>query len=63
MDYVVMITGTLLLPFLCITFVMNSVYLAKKIHKGDHKTAKNTFWVTVTFTMIVCSIAWMPFVE
>ncbi|MBM7691600.1 hypothetical protein JOC77_001007 [Peribacillus deserti] len=45
-----------IMPFLCITFILNCVSLAKKIKKGDENTAKNTIWVTITFTLIMYSL-------
>ncbi len=45
-----------LMPFLCITFILNCVSLAKKIKKGDENTAKNTILVTIAFTLIMYSL-------
>lgn len=60
MGIILFFIATYLLPFISIAFVINSISLAKKIKKGDGNTAPNTFWVTLTFTIIVCCIVWLP---
>ncbi|MET3683471.1 hypothetical protein ABID56_001566 [Alkalibacillus flavidus] len=44
-----------LMPILCFAFVLNTVFLAEKIKNGDEDKDKNTFWVAITFTLIVYS--------
>lgn len=46
-----------LLPITCIVFVVKSVALAKQIKRGDQVTDINTIIVSITFTIIVCTIA------
>jgi len=48
--------GWVFIPFLCIIFCVNLVAIMKKI-KNDEKTSKNTFWLTLSFTLIMWSIA------
>ncbi|MBM7662147.1 nitrate reductase NapE component [Bacillus mesophilus] len=43
-------------PILAIIFCINLVEIIKKIKK-DQPTAKNTFWLTFSFLLIVWSIA------
>lgn len=45
-----------LMPILAIIFCLNLVEIMKKI-KEDQSTAKNTFWLTVSFALMVWSIA------
>ncbi|CQR47527.1 hypothetical protein BN1058_01850 [Paraliobacillus sp. PM-2] len=49
-------TGVFLLPFLCTIFCLNLVSILKKI-KVDEDTGLNTFWLTLSFTLIMWSIA------
>ncbi len=44
-------------PILAIVFCLNLVAMIKKI-SADNKnnTSKNTFWLTISFMYIVCSI-------
>ena len=48
--------GFLGMPILGIIFCINLVEILKKI-KNEQPTAKNTFWLTVSFVLIVWSIA------
>ncbi|MBS4172826.1 hypothetical protein [Bacillus sp. FJAT-49736] len=48
--------GIFLILFLLIIFCINLVTIMKKVKNGE-KTATNTFWLTVSFTLIVWSIA------
>lgn len=43
-------------PILAIIFCLNLVEVIKKV-KEDQPTAKNTFWLTTSFMLIVWSIA------
>ena len=45
-----------LMPILAIIFCLNLVEIIKKIKK-DQPTAVNTFWLTISFVLIVWSIA------
>jgi hypothetical protein len=45
-----------LMPILAIIFCLNLVEILKNI-KADLPTAKNTFWLTVSFVLIVWSVA------
>ncbi|WP_318505934.1 hypothetical protein [Bacillus sp. T3] len=47
-----------LMPILAIIFCLNLVEILKKIKK-DQPTAMNTFWLTISFVLIVWSIAVM----
>ncbi|RTR28806.1 hypothetical protein EKG37_16450 [Robertmurraya yapensis] len=44
------------IPVLAIVFCLNLVEVLKKI-KNDQATGKNTFWLTLSFMLIVWSIA------
>lgn len=48
--------GWFLIPILCIIFCINLVSIMKKIKK-DESTTKNTFWLTISFILIMWSIA------
>lgn len=45
-----------LMPILAIVFCLNLVGIIKKVKK-DESTSKNTFWLTISFILIVWSIA------
>lgn len=45
-----------LMPVLAIIFCMNLVLIIKKVNK-EQPTATNTFWLTVSFVLIVWTIA------
>jgi len=44
------------MPILGIIFCLNLVSILTKIKK-DEKTAKNTFWLTLSFVLIIWSIS------
>ncbi|NBI30977.1 hypothetical protein ERL59_18665 [Chengkuizengella sp. YPA3-1-1] len=44
------------MPILAIIFCLNLVEIIKKVKK-DKPTATNTFWLTISFALIVWSIA------
>lgn len=44
------------MPILGIVFCLNLVSIIKKT-KQDDKTAVNTFWLTISFTLIIWIIA------
>ncbi len=48
--------GWLLMPILCVIFCLNLVSILKKV-KNEEKTTVNTAWLTISFTLIVWSIA------
>jgi len=48
--------GWFLMPILCIIFCLNLVSILKKV-KNEEKTTVNTFWLTISFTLIMWSIA------
>ncbi|QVY60472.1 hypothetical protein [Cytobacillus gottheilii] len=48
--------GWFFMPVLCIMFCLNLVSILKKV-KNDENTAKNTVWLTISFTLIMWSIA------
>ncbi len=48
--------GGLLMPILCVIFCLNLVSILKKV-KREEKTTVNTFWLTISFTLIMWSIA------
>lgn len=50
--------GIYLMPVLCIVFCLNLVSLLKKI-RDEKETEKNTFWLTVSFSLIVYTITMM----
>ncbi|MGP9043437.1 hypothetical protein [Cytobacillus kochii] len=47
--------GIYLMPVLCIVFGLNLVSLLKKI-RDEKETEKNTFWLTVSFSLIIYTI-------
>ncbi|MCM3322702.1 hypothetical protein [Cytobacillus kochii] len=47
--------GIYLMPVLCIVFCLNLVSLLKKI-RDEKETEKNTFWLTVSFSLIIYTI-------
>ncbi|MCA1026875.1 hypothetical protein MKX83_21345 [Cytobacillus sp. FSL M8-0252] len=47
--------GFYLMPVLCIVFCLNLVSLLKKI-RDEKETEKNTFWLTVSFSLIIYTI-------
>lgn len=51
-----------LIPILAIIFCMNLVSIIKKVNK-EQPTASNTFWLTVSFVLIVWTIAVGPFLS
>ncbi len=48
--------GWFLMPILCIIFCLNLVTIMKKV-KNEEKTAVNTVWLTISFTLIMWCIA------
>ncbi len=48
--------GFLFMPILCIIFCLNLVSIIKKV-KNNENTKKNTIWLTISFTLIMWSIA------
>lgn len=48
--------GWFLMPILCIIFCLNLVAILKKVKK-EEKTTVNTVWLTISFTLIMWSIA------
>ena len=48
-----------LMPILCVIFCLNLVSILKKI-KHEEKTTVNTFWLTISFTLILWSIVMIP---
>lgn len=44
------------MPILCIIFCLNLVTIMKKV-QNEEKTAVNTFWLTISFTLIMWCIA------
>lgn len=48
--------GWFLMPILCIIFCLNLVSILKKV-KNEEKTTVNTVWLTISFTLIMWSIA------
>ncbi len=48
--------GWILMPILCVIFCLNLVSILKKI-KNEEKTTVNTVWLTISFTLIMWSIA------
>ncbi len=51
-----MFIGFFLMPILCLIFCLNLVSILKKV-KHEEKTTVNTFWLTISFTLIMWSIA------
>ncbi|GLI83485.1 MULTISPECIES: hypothetical protein [Rossellomorea] len=52
--------GMYLTPILSIIFCLNLVTIMKKI-KRDEKTAINTFWLTLSFTLIAWTLVMITF--
>ncbi|MEW4326843.1 hypothetical protein Q0N12_09235 [Rossellomorea marisflavi] len=52
--------GMYLTPILSIIFCLNLVTIMKKI-KRDEKTAINTFWLTLSFTLITWTLEMVTF--
>ncbi len=52
--------GVYLTPILSIIFCLNLVTIMKKI-KRDEKTAINTFWLTLSFTLIAWTLVMITF--
>lgn len=50
--------GIYFMPILCIIFCTNLVTIIKKV-KIDEKTTTNTIWLTISFTLIMWSLAMM----
>ncbi|NYF23679.1 hypothetical protein HDC33_000504 [Sporosarcina sp. JAI121] len=51
--------GIYLMPILCVIFCLNLVSILKKV-KHEEKTTVSTFWLTISFTLIMWSIAMLP---
>ena len=51
-----------LTPILAIIFCMNLVSIIKKVKK-DQPTTSNTFWLTLSFVLIVWTIAVGPYIS
>ena len=51
-----LLIGGFLMPILCVIFCLNLVSILKKL-KHEEKTTVNTFWLTISFTLIMWSIA------
>ena len=58
MFYASALIGLFLMPILCIIFCLNLVSILKKL-KHEEKTTVNTVWLTISFTLIMWSIAWL----
>lgn len=58
MIYAAAFIGLLLMPILCVIFCLNLVSILKKV-KHEEKTTVNTVWLTISFTLIMWSIAWL----
>ena len=58
MIYAAAFIGLFLMPILCIIFCLNLVSILKKV-KHEEKTTVNTVWLTISFTLIMWSIAWL----
>ncbi|MGG4547770.1 hypothetical protein ABER02_08255 [Rossellomorea marisflavi] len=52
--------GMYLTPILSIIYCLNLVTIMKKI-KRDEKTAINTFWLTLSFTLIAWTLVMITF--
>ncbi|KZE51168.1 hypothetical protein [Rossellomorea marisflavi] len=52
--------GMYLTPILSIIYCLNLVTIMKKI-KRDEKTAINTFWLTLSFTLIAWTLVVITF--
>ncbi len=50
--------GYYLSPVLCVVFILNAISLAKKIRDRNPNTTRNTFFVTLSFTLLFCSLWW-----
>lgn len=48
--------GWFLIPILCIIFCLNLVSILKKV-KNEEKNTVNTVWLTISFTLIMWTIA------
>jgi hypothetical protein len=60
-DYMIQIfaiIGFYLLPLYSIVFCLNLVSIFKKV-KYEENTSKNTIWIAVSFTLIICTFASM----
>jgi len=57
--FIFILIGFFLMPILCVIFCLNLVSILKKV-KHEEKTTVNTFWLTISFTLIMWSIAMMP---
>ncbi|MFB5089371.1 hypothetical protein PGC35_19635 [Psychrobacillus sp. PGGUH221] len=58
MTYAFAFIGLFLMPILCIIFCLNLVSILKKV-KHEEKTTVHTVWLTISFTLIMWSIAWL----
>ena len=58
MIYASAFIGLFLMPIMCIIFCLNLVSILKKV-KHEEKTTVNTVWLTISFTLIMWSIAWL----
>ncbi|WP_342578007.1 hypothetical protein [Psychrobacillus sp. FSL K6-2843] len=56
MIFVAGLIGGFLMPILCVVFCLNLVSIVKKV-KHEEKTTASTFWLTISFTLIMWSIA------
>lgn len=56
---VFLVIGIYLMPILCVIFCLNLVSILKKV-KHEEKTTANTFWLTISFTLIMWSIVMIP---
>jgi len=56
MSIVFVFINVYLMPILAIIFCLNLVEIMKKIKK-DETTERNTFWLTLSFVLIVWSIS------
>ncbi|CAH0294745.1 hypothetical protein CW306_26985 [Bacillus sp. BA3] len=63
MELLMLFIAIYLTPILCIVFIVASVGLAKKIKRDKEDTAIHTFWVTISFTLIVYSLVWSGFIS
>ncbi len=57
--FIFLLIGFFLMPILCVIFCLNLVSILKKV-KHEEKTTVNTFWLTISFTLIMWSIAMLP---
>jgi hypothetical protein len=58
MTYAFAFIGLFLMPIFCIIFCLNLVSILKKV-KHEEKTTVNTVWLTISFILIMWSIAWL----